>query len=107
MMTGFILALTTVPDEKTGHLIGRTLVEEGLAACVTISPAARSFYRWEGKLCAEEEHLLFIKTRTSLFERLEARIKTLHPYQVPEIISLAIDRGSKPYLGWLGDVTKA
>ena len=106
MTTGFILVLTTVPDEKTGHMIGRALVEESLAACVTVSPAARSFYRWEGKLCAEEEHILFIKTQTSLFERLEARIKTLHPYQVPEIISLPIDRGSQAYLGWLGEVMK-
>jgi periplasmic divalent cation tolerance protein len=104
--TGFILVLTAVPDEKTGHRIGQTLVEESLAACVTVSPAARSFYRWEGKLCAEEEHILFIKTRASLFERLEARIKTLHPYQVPEIISLPIDRGSQAYLGWLGEVMK-
>jgi periplasmic divalent cation tolerance protein len=105
-MTGFILVLTTVPDEKTGHLIGRTLVEERLAACVTVSPAARSFYRWEGKLCAEKEYILFIKTRSSLFERLMARIKTLHPYKVPEIVSLPIERGAKDYLGWLGEVMK-
>jgi periplasmic divalent cation tolerance protein len=104
--TGFILVLTTVPDEKTGHLIGRALVEENLAACVTVSPAARSFYCWEGKFCDEEEHVLFIKTRALLFERLEARIKTLHPYKVPEIISMSIDRGSEAYLGWLGEVMK-
>ena len=106
MISAFILVLTTVPEEKTGHMIGRTLVEESLAACVTVSPSARSFYRWEGKLCAEEEHILFIKTRTSLFERLEARIRTLHPYKVPEIISLPIEAGSKAYLDWLGEVLK-
>ena len=106
MSTGFILVLTTVPEEKTGHEIGRTLVEEKLAACVTVSASAQSFYRWEGKLCAESEHILIIKTRASLFERLEARIKTLHPYQVPEIVALPIDRGSEAYLGWLGEVMK-
>ena len=105
-MTGFILVLTTVPEEKTGHMIGRTLVEESLAACVTVSPSSRSFYRWEGKLCAEEEHILFIKTRASLFERFEPRLRPLHPYQVPEIISLPIERGSEAYLGWLGEVMK-
>jgi periplasmic divalent cation tolerance protein len=107
MRTGFILVLTTVPEEKTGHEIGRTLVEESLAACVTVSPSARSFYRWEGKLHAEDEHILFIKTRASFFERLETRIKALHPYKVPEIVSLPIESGSKDYLDWLGEETKA
>lgn len=106
-MSRFILVMTTVPEEKTGHMIGRTLVEESLAACVTVSPAARSFYRWEGKVCADKEHILFIKTRASLFERLEARIRTLHPYKVPEIISLPVEMGSEAYLAWLADVTKA
>lgn len=104
-MSGFILVLTTVPEEKTGDEIARTLVEEKLAACVTVSPAARSFYRWEGKTCADKEHILFIKTRSSLFGRLEARIKTLHPYKVPELIALPIEKGSKDYLGWLDEET--
>jgi periplasmic divalent cation tolerance protein len=106
MMTGFILVLTTVPEEKTGDEMGRTLVEEKLAACVTVSPAARSFYRWEGKVCADKEHILLIKTRASLFERLEARIKALHPYKVPEIIALPVEKGSKDYLVWLDEETK-
>ena len=107
MSTGFILVLTTVPEEKTGHEIGRTLVEEKLAACVTVSASARSFYRWEGQICVESEHILVIKTRASLFERLEARIKALHPYKVPEIVSLRVESGSKDYLDWLGEETKA
>jgi periplasmic divalent cation tolerance protein len=105
-MTAFILVLTTVQEEKTGHEMGRILVEEKLAACVTVSPAARSFYRWEGKLCDEVEHVLFIKTRASLYEKLETRIKTLHPYKVPEIIALALKEGSKDYLDWLDEETK-
>jgi len=105
-MTGFMLVLTTVPKAETGHAMGRTLVEEKLAACVTVSAAGRSFYRWQGKVCAEREHILFIKTRASLFERLEARIKTLHPYKVPEIIAVPIEKGSKDYLSWLGEETK-
>ncbi len=105
-MTAFILVLTTVPEEKKGHEMGRILVEEKLAACVTVSPAARSFYRWEGKLCNEVEHVLFIKTRAALYQRLENRIKTLHPHKVPEIIALALEKGSKDYLDWLGEETK-
>jgi len=105
-MTDFVLVLTTVPDERTGSELGRVLVEERLAACVTVSPAARSIYRWEGKLCDEVEHILFIKTRASLYDPLEARIKALHPYKVPEIVALALERGSRDYLDWMGVETK-
>jgi periplasmic divalent cation tolerance protein len=105
-MTGFILVLTTVPDEKTGQEIGRTLVEERLAACVNVTPTVRSFYRWEGKVCSEGENVLFVKTRASLFGRLEDRIKALHPYKVHEIIALRVEKGSKDYLGWLDEETK-
>lgn len=104
-MSGFILVLTTVPEEKTGGEIGRVLVEERLAACVTISPAARSVYRWEGKICDEREHILVIKTRSELFSRIETRIKALHPYKVPEIIALSIENAAPDYLAWLGDET--
>jgi periplasmic divalent cation tolerance protein len=105
-MTGFILVLTTVPKAETGHAIGRALVEERLAACVTVSAAVRSFYRWQGKVCAEREWVLLIKTRASLFGRLEARIKALHPYKVPEIIALPVGKGSQDYLSWLSEETK-
>ncbi len=104
-MTEFILVLTTVPEEQTGQKIGQILVEERLAACVTISSAARSVYRWEGKICSEPEFVLFIKTRSALFGRLEARIKELHTYKVPEIIALPLETGSADYLGWLGKET--
>ena len=105
-MTEFSLVLTTVPDGKTGRAIGRVLVEKRLAACVTVSAAARSVYRWEGKISDEEETVLFIKTRSALFDRLEAAIKELHPYKVPEIIALPIDKGSVDYLAWLGEEAK-
>jgi periplasmic divalent cation tolerance protein len=105
-MTDFVLVLTTVPDERTGSELGRVLVEERLAACVTVSPAARSIYRWEGKLCDEAEHILFIKTRASLYDQLEARIKALHPYKLPEIVALALERGFRDYLDWMGAETK-
>lgn len=105
-MSKFCLVLTTVPEEKAGREIGRILVEERLAACVTVSAAAQSTYRWEGKISDEPEYVLFIKTKTALFEKLEARIKKLHPYKVPEIIALPIEKGSADYLGWLDEETK-
>jgi periplasmic divalent cation tolerance protein len=104
-MTEFIFVLTTVPEEETGQKIGQMLVKERLAACVTISSAARSVYRWEGKISSEPEFVLFIKTRSALFGRLEARIKELHPYKVPEFIAFPIEAGSADYLAWLGEET--
>ena len=100
-MTEFRLALTTVPDEQTGRRLARAFVEERLAACVNVGPAVTSFYWWEGKLVEGGERLLIIKTRASLLDRLEARLKELHPYQVPEFIALPIVAGSRDYLGWL------
>ncbi len=94
-----------MPDEKTGSEICRRLVEERLAACVTASGACLSAYWWKGKIAQEREFVLLIKTKASLFERLEARIKSLHPYSVPEIIALPIVRGSGDYLAWLKSET--
>ncbi len=105
-MADFILVLTTVPDEKTGSAIGRKLVEERLAACVTASGAALSAYWWQGKVAQEREFVLLIKTRASLFDKLAARIKALHPYSVPEIIALPIERGSEDYLAWIRNETR-
>jgi periplasmic divalent cation tolerance protein len=105
-LTEFILALTTVPDESKGAEIARRLVEERLAACVTITTAGLSYYRWEGKICEDREFVLLIKSRSSLFDLLAARIKELHPYQVPELVALPIGDGSAEYLSWLGAETK-
>ncbi len=97
----FLLVLTTVPEEKKSLSIARTLVREKLAACVTICPTGRSVFRWQGKTCLEKERVLLIKTKSSLFDRLQSRIKEIHPYTVPEIIALPILKGSTEYLGWL------
>jgi periplasmic divalent cation tolerance protein len=74
---------------------------------VTVGRAARSFYWWEGKICGEKECLLLIKTKASLFGRLEKRIKEIHSYTVPEIIALPIEKGSAEYLGWLDKETRS
>ncbi len=107
MNAEFLLVLTTAPDEATAERLARGLTEERLAACVTFSPGCRSFYWWEGKLVAEGEVMLFIKTRGALYEKVEARLKALHPYSVPEVIALPVVRGSDSYLRWLSEETKA
>ncbi len=106
-MKRFILVLTTLPNEKKGLEIARQLVEERLAACVTLSSACQSLYWWEGKLAQDQEYLLTIKTKASLYPRLEKRIKELHPYTVPEIIALPILKGHRAYLRWVDEETQS
>lgn len=101
MSSDAILVLTACPDEATAARIARDLVESGLAACVSRLPGAHSTYRWEGRLQDEPEVLLLIKTLATRFETLEMRLKSLHPYEVPEIIALPVVNGSPEYLAWL------
>lgn len=105
-MTEYLFILTTVPDKDKARTIAAYLVESKLAACVTVSAAARSVFRWEGKLREDGEYVLFIKTMASLFKELEAALKAVHPYTVPEIIALPIVEGSKAYLDWIAKETK-
>jgi periplasmic divalent cation tolerance protein len=100
-----LIVFMTVPDADTGARIGRTLVEERLAACINLLPALRSIYWWEGKVQDDDESLCLIKTRRPLYDRLRARIESLHPYAVPEIIALAPAAGNAPYLRWIWEST--
>lgn len=106
-MDKYILILTTVPEEKTGQTIATRLLEEKLAACVTISAASQSFYWWKGQISKEPEHILLIKTRANLYEELEKKIQEIHPYDVPEIIALPVQKGSADYLNWIEKETKS
>jgi periplasmic divalent cation tolerance protein len=88
--------------------LARTLVEEQLIACANLVPQVRSIYRWEGRVCDEEEVLMVLKTGTERFEALRARVLELHPSEVPELLRLDVCDGSPAYLAWvLGAVTKA
>jgi periplasmic divalent cation tolerance protein len=95
------LVLSTCPDLKVGRRIATALVHERLAACVNLVPVAQSIYRWQGKVESAKEVLLMIKIRATDYRRVEARIKALHPYELPEIISVGIDAGYAPYLSWI------
>lgn len=91
----------TVPNEFNANLIATSLVEENLAACVSILPSVTSVYKWEGIVQTDNELLLMIKTREERFEAVKAKIKELHEYTVPEIIALPITQASDEYQNWI------
>ena len=95
------LILCTCPDEATAKSLSRALVTRELAACVNIVPSVQSVYRWENQVLEDTEVLLLIKTVQSRYRALEAAIAELHPYDVPEIIAMGIDGGSRAYTDWL------
>ncbi|HUY19759.1 MAG TPA: divalent-cation tolerance protein CutA [Candidatus Binataceae bacterium] len=99
------LVLVTAGSEREARRIARALVEERLAACVNIVARVRSIYRWRDAIEEAREYLLVIKTRAALYLRLERRVRELHSYEVPEILSLALDRGHQAYVKWLFDST--
>jgi len=96
------VVFVTTASQEEGNAIASTLVAEKLAACVTIAPI-HSVYRWEGQVHSDAEWQLTIKTDLRQFETLEAKIKELHSYEVPEIIALPIVAGSTAYLDWIGE----
>ncbi len=96
-----ILVLTTFPDIDTAQRMCEQMVQAKLAACVNIAPAGQSIYMWKGKLCRETEHIAVIKTTDDHYPKLENYLQEQHPYELPEIISTPITRGSQDYLDWL------
>ena len=102
-----IVVLTTADSDELARKIAGALVEAGEAACVNIIPGIRSVYRWQDKVVDEGEVLLFIKSSEERFEAIRSRIRSLHPYQVPEVISIPIIAGDEEYLHWLQDRIKA
>lgn len=101
-----IVIFITAPTFDKGEEIARALVTEGIAACASIIPRITSIYRWDGKICQDEEVLIVVKSRKSLFPEIRDRVKSLHSYDVPEIISLPIIDGLPDYLQWLKKATK-
>jgi periplasmic divalent cation tolerance protein len=102
MENAYTLVLTTVATEQQAGDLAQSIVAAGLAACVQIQPI-RSVYRWQGKVCAEPECLLTIKTTDRRFPDLEQHIKAHHSYQTPEIVQVPITRGSAEYLAWIDE----
>ena len=101
-----LVVLCTVPSMEVAETLARGLVENALAACVNVVPGIRSFYVWEGKACNDAELLLVIKTVQTRYPALETWLAAAHPYDVPEIVALPIERGSAAYLGWVAEQTR-
>ena len=102
-----LVVYCTSPDQTTAERIPEAPVAGRLAACANVVPGLISIYRWQGQVRREAELLLIIKTRGVVYSLLEARIRELHPYEVPEIVALPIQAGAAEYLGWLADSTGA
>ena len=91
---------TTLPDKTIVEKIAKTLVNENLVACANFFPI-ESVYRWKNKLCEDKEYALIMKTRGALYRKAEKRLKELHPYEVPAIVSYEIKDGLSSYLSWI------
>jgi periplasmic divalent cation tolerance protein len=100
-MSDVRVVLCTFPDVESARQIGTALVEMQLAACVNIVPVVESIYRWQGKVESAQEVLAIIKTSATAFPALEQELKTLHPYDCPEIIAIQPDAVSASYAAWL------
>ena len=100
-----ILVFCTVPDENTARLLAKALVDARLAACVNCSAASCSVYRWEGKVEEAREFVLTIKTVSGKYDAVETTIKSMHPYDLPEILAVPVLRGLASYLDWVIDET--
>ena len=95
------MVLSTAPDADQARRIASVLVEERLAACVNVIPGLTSVYRWQGTVQQDAESLMLIKTTRSGYQRLEHRLRSLHPYELPEIIAVPITDGQADYLTWI------
>ena len=104
-MTGYRLLYLTVPDRESGRALARRMVEEKLAACAHLFPAGVSFYRWEGEMMAEPEHIVIAKTTADLASTAIDRIAEWHAYDIPCVLSLPIEGGYGPFLKWIDDET--
>jgi len=100
-MTDKIVVLTTCTSDEEAARIARAVVEKRLAACVSVMPAVRSFYRWKGVIEDDQESLMVIKSSRALFDQLRVEIEKLHSYELPEVIAVPIVDGSEGYLEWL------
>ena len=101
----YCIVYITTKDEDEARKIGRTLVEERLAACVNIHPI-ESIYRWEGNVEEETEVAMLVKTKTGLIDEVIQRVKELHSYEVPCIVALPIEKGYPDYLKWIEESTR-
>jgi periplasmic divalent cation tolerance protein len=102
-----LIVLTTLGSEKDARSLVRALLEARLIACGTLLGGARSIYRWESEITEEPEVVVLLKTNASKWEALAAAVREHHPYEVPELLALPVDRGLDLYLSWLASEVEA
>jgi periplasmic divalent cation tolerance protein len=102
-----LLVFTNLPDRAAAERLADLLVDRRLAACVNILAPCRSVYRWKEAVQHDEEHPVLIKTTAERYAELESAMRAAHPYELPEIIAVPIERGLPAYLDWVGAETKA
>ncbi len=100
-----LLVLTNLPDRTVAERLADELIEKRLAACINILAPCRSVYRWKGAVQHDEEHPMLIKTTLERYAALEAAIRAGHPYELPEIVAVPIERGLAAYLDWVAAET--
>ncbi|MCU0804418.1 MAG: divalent-cation tolerance protein CutA [Burkholderiales bacterium] len=100
------LVLTNLPDRESADRLARGVVEARVAACVNVLPPARSVYRWKGAVETAEEYPVLIKTASDRYPDLEKAIRSLHPYELPEIVAVNIESGLPAYLAWVAAETR-
>ena len=101
-----LLVLTNLPDRAAAERIAELLIGQRLAACVNILAPCRSVYRWKDEVQHDEEHPLLIKTSAQRYPALEQALRAAHPYELPEIVAVPIERGLPAYLDWVAAETK-
>ena len=106
-MDDALLVFTNLPDAESARALATTLVEQRVAACVNVLAPCQSIYRWEGKLEEAEEITLLIKTSAARYAALEEAIRAYHPYELPEIVAVRVEKGLPDYLAWVAASTAA
>jgi len=101
-----LLVLTNLPDRTAAERLAGALIEQRVAACVNILAPCKSVYRWQDAVQHDDEHPVLIKTTADRYAALEAAIRAAHPYELPEIIAVPIERGLPAYLDWIAAETK-
>jgi len=100
-----LLVFTNLPDRAAAERVADLLIEKKLAACVNILAPCRSVYRWKDAVQHDEEHPVLIKTTAARYAELEHALRSAHPYELPEIIAVPIERGLAAYLDWVDEET--
>lgn len=102
-MTGLLIIRVNVPDLACAEAVSEALVSEHLAACTNISGPVQARYVWNGEVQREEEYLVWVKAPETLWPRIEARIRTLHPHETPAILALPVAHANADFAHWVVD----